>query len=255
MNIEQLRSKLSGNDPIEGARFADFDWADLDCENARFSDCVIEQAQLSNVILVGAKFSRCQFSRCRFSRSDLADAEFEECVFTTRDDTPIGCAFVFSDLRRARFTKCDLSLCQFERSDLFAVEMDQCNLRGARFHKADFSHAFGRKLVVTRATFRGCNLELADLAEARLAECEFTACRLREADLTGADLTDAVLRDSDLFQAVLTDTKLAGADLRGAEISGLNLMSLRDFVRMKIDQSQQHILLLGIGLDVYPDPD
>jgi hypothetical protein len=31
------------------------------------------------------------------------------------------------------------------------------------------------------------------------------------------------------------------------------LLSLGSFARMKIDQSQQHALLLGIGLDVYPE--
>src|ERR1700677_2630657 len=255
MNLADLRSKLDGRHTIEGATFADVDWTDLDCENAAFTDCSIEAAQLSNVVFAGAKFLRCRFLRCRFARSDLSDAEFEDCAFTTRDDQPVGCSFVFSDLRRAQFRKCDLSLCQIERSDLFSVEMHQCNLRGARFHKTDFSHAYSRKVIGTRATFLGCNLNFADLAEARLAECDFTGRRLREADLTSADLGDAVLRDCDLFQTVLLDTTLAGADLRGAEISGLNLMTLGSFARMKINQSQQHILLLGLGLDVYPEPD
>ena len=123
--------------------------------------------------------------------STFSDAQFDECVFTARDEPPEGSSFAFSDLRSARFMKCDLSLCQFERSDLFAVEMDQCNLRGARFHKADFSQAFSRKVVVTRATFRNCNMDFADLSEARLAECDLSESRLREADLSAADLTGA----------------------------------------------------------------
>jgi fluoroquinolone resistance protein len=136
----------------------------------------------------------------------------------------------------------------------FFIEMDACNLRGARFHRVDFSHAYSREVVKTRATLRACNLELVDLAEARLAECDLTASRLREADLSAAYLTSAVLRDCDLFKTVLTGTKLAGADLRGAEISGLNLMELASFDRVKIYQSQQHILLTGIGVDVCPEP-
>lgn len=254
MGMQQLRSKLDGKEPIDGATFTDVDWCDLDCENGTFTDCVIEQARFSNVNFAGAKFSRCRFLQCRFSRSDLSDAEFEECVFTARNDTPMGCTIMFSDLRRTRFRQCDLSLCQIERSDLFSTEMDQCNLRGARFHKVDFSHAYSRKVIVTRATFRSCNLELTDLAEARLANCDFTDSRFREADLTSADLTDAVLRGCDLFQAEHAGTKLEGADLRGAEISGLNLTALGSFVRMKINQSQQHILLQGIGIEVYPEP-
>jgi uncharacterized protein YjbI with pentapeptide repeats len=102
---------------------------------------------------------------------------------------------ILSELRQARFGRCDLSFATFERSDMFAIEMDQCNLRGTRFEKADFSHAYSRKMVRTRAAFRNCNLEPADLTERRLAS----------------------------------------------------------FARMKITQSQQHILLDGIGVDVHAD--
>ena len=202
-------------------------------------------------ILRGARFLRCRFIRCRFSRAELPDTAFEDCAFLMQSE---GCTFTFCNLRAARFLRCDLSLCRIERSDLFDIAMDQCVLRGVRLHKADFSHAYSRKLVTTRASFRGCNLELADLSEARLPGCDFSGSRLREADLSAADLTGAILRDCDLFQAVLVRTRLADADLRGADISGLNLLQLAGFAGLKINQSQQHILLDGIGIDVHPEP-
>ena len=251
MNNQQLKARFKAGDAIEGAVFPDVDWSDLDCQSANFVGCRFEEAHFPGAIFAAAGFTRCQFNRCRFPHADLSDATFDECVFATRDDPPTGCAFAFSDLRRAKFLRSDLSLCEFERCDLFSIEVDHCVLRGARFHKADFSHAYSRKVVVTRATFRACDMELADLAEARLAECDFTGTRLREADLGSADLTDAVLRDCDLFRAELTGTKLEGADLRGAEISGLNLLNLSSFARMKINQNQQHILLSGIDLDIH----
>src|ERR1700722_4589846 len=97
-DIAQLRSMLDAKAPIEGVTFGDVDWSDLDCERATFIDCTIERAQFSNVVFAAAKFSRCQFPRCRFARSELCDAEFDECGFTTRDDKPIGCSFAFGDL-------------------------------------------------------------------------------------------------------------------------------------------------------------
>jgi fluoroquinolone resistance protein len=253
MDTGQLRARLAKG-PIEDAQLAEVAWTDLDCEGAKFNRCSFAGAQFTNTVFSGARFVGCRFLGARFSHAELGEAAFEECQFATRDTAATGCSFAFSNLRDARFTTCDLSLCQFDRSDLFAIEMDQCVLRGARFNKVDFSHAYSRKLVTTRAIFRTCNFELADLSEARLPGCELASCRFREADLSGADLTDAMLRDADLFQAILTGTKLAGADLRGAEISGLNLMELASFARMKIDQGQQHLLLDAIGIDVRPEP-
>ena len=255
MDMKKLRSKLDRGEPVGGAAFLDTDWTDFNCENAKFTDSGFDQAQFSNVVFSGTKFVRCKFQRCCFfprrsERYGIRGVRFYRSG-RTGPVAPLRSAICGGP----DFWKCDLSLCQIERSDLFSIEMDQCVLRGARFHKVDFSHAYSRKLVTTRATFRGCNMELVDLSEARLATCDFTGSRLREADFTAADLTDAVLRESDLFQAILMDSKLAGADLRGAEISGLNLMALASFAGMKINQSQQHNLLLGVGIDVCPEPD
>jgi fluoroquinolone resistance protein len=130
--------------------------------------------------------------------------------------------------------------------------MDRCNLLGAQFTKVDFSHAYSRKVVSTRAVFRGCNLELVGLAGARLQSCDLSGSRLREANLETADLTGADLRDCDLFQAELDGARLDRADLSGAEISGLNLLRLASFSRMKITADQQYALLSALGIEVEP---
>ena len=215
----------------------------------------VEGADLSNIdwqafAVEGACFAACRFAPGRFSRIVMAETRFEECVFVSREGDPAGCTFSVCDMRACCFDRCDLSLCHFERCDLFEVEMEQCQLRGARFVKPDFSHAYSRKLVSTRASLRNCNFQLADLSEARLPGCDLTGSRFGEADLRAADLSDAVLRDCDLLQAVLTRAKLDGADLRGAEVSGLNLAELASFAGLKIDAGQQHALLAGLGVVV-----
>jgi fluoroquinolone resistance protein len=130
--------------------------------------------------------------------------------------------------------------------------MERCNLLGASFTKIDFSHAYSRKVVTTRATFRSCNLELAHLAELRMVSCDLSGSRLREANLEGTDLTDGDLRDCDLFQAGLDGARLDRTDLTGAEVSGVNLLRLASFARVKINASQQFALLSALGVDVEP---
>ena len=116
----------------------------------------------------------------------------------------------------------------------------------------DFSHAYSRKVVKTRAVFRGCNMELACLAELRLPTCDLSGSRLREANFERTDLSDADLRDCDLFQTGLDGAKLDRADLTGAELSGVNLLRLAGFAGMRITAKQQFALLSAMGIDVDP---
>lgn len=242
---------------VPGARFesqhlADRDWTDSDLTEAVFVDCLIEEAAMSGVNLTGARFLRCRLPLCRMSHVDAREAVFEDCAFADAQ-TRTGLAAVFSNLEEARFARCDLTLSQFDRSSLFGVEMDACNLRGARFHKVDFAKSFGRRLVRSRAVFRDCHLELADLSDARLAGCELVRSDLRDADLRDADLEGADLSGANLFHTSLAGARLAGADLRGAEVSSLDLAVLASREGMKITADQQYRLLTALGVDVCPD--
>ena len=209
-------------------------------------------AQLSSVILQNARFVRCRFVRCRFAHADLREAVFDHCDFAD-PDSHSGPQFAFSRLDEARFVACDLSFADVDRTSLYGVVFEACNLRGARFHKADFSRSFGGKVVRTAAGFIGCNLELADLADASLSGCDLSRSSLREADLTGADLEGCDLTGCDLFQALTAGTKLAGADLREGELSGLDLSALGSVSGLKITAAQQYVLLSAMGVDVHPD--
>src|ERR1700678_3768922 len=146
MHAPELRTKIERQTPIESASFTDTDWQDFDAEAARFIDCHFADAHFTRTNFAAATFARCQFARCRITHADLRDAAFTECQLLDRNDTT-GCAFDFTDLRNAKFTKCDLSLCEFSHCDLFSIEMDESTLRGVRFHRVDFSHAYSPKIV------------------------------------------------------------------------------------------------------------
>ncbi len=121
---------------------------------------------------------------------------------------------------------------------------------GARFARASFHRAFARSVVRTSVFFLDCNLELADLAGARLAGCDLSASRLRETDLTGADLEGANLAGADLFAAIIDNARFAHADLTGAEVSGFDLRRLASYQDLKITPDQQYRLLDAMGVDV-----
>lgn len=252
INSDAFRALLAGGKPIEGANLSSVDWTDADCGDARFIDCVIEDAQFKNTIFTGAHITRCHFIRCRLAHVDFRGATLKDCIFTDKAAS-VGSVFAFSELREARLDRCDLSFCLFERSKLFSIEMEKCNLLGARFNHADFSHSYGRKVATTKASIRRCNLELASLVGIRLPGCDLTESIFREADLTDADLSGADLRRSDIEKCELLRAKLDSADLRGAKIAGLNLLSLASMKGLKVNQDQQWLLLAELGIEVHPD--
>lgn len=250
MDAQELLQKLTGGGIVQNAVFSELAWPTDEFQSLRFTECLFEKINFLDACLSGASFVRCQFRRCRFAHADLQDAEFEDVEFVDRTEGPSGCHFLISDLRGSKFVRCDLSLCVIERSELHSITMEDCNLRGVRLERVNFSRAYSRKIISTRATFRGCNLELADLADVRLPDGDFSRCRFREADLSGADLTNADLGDADLYQANLMGAKLAGANLRGADISGLDLRELGSFTGLKINPDQALTLLAGAGINV-----
>lgn len=250
--VEDPPPALESGGRYVGHDLSGADWAERDLSDAAFEACTLADVQISAAILQGAKFVGCLFTRCRFAHADLREAVFERCDFAD-PDSHSGVDFAFSQLDQARFAHCDLSFADIDRSSLWDVTFQSCNLRGARFHRADFARAFGPKVVRSSAAFRDCNLELTDLSDAALGGCELVRCSFREADLTGADLERADLTGGDFFQALTAGARLAGADLRGAELSGLDLNGLASFAGIKITAAQQHVVLVALGVDVYPD--
>ncbi|MDH4745181.1 pentapeptide repeat-containing protein [Sphingomonas sp. CBMAI 2297] len=228
------------------------EFGDADLAGARFENCVLRVVQLTGTCLQDARFRDCRIIRCRFANADLRDARFENCSFAD-DAGHAGVQFAFSQLDQVAFERCDLSFARIERSSLHAGALRGCNLRGAVFHKVDFGHALGRRLVKWAGVIADCNLELADLSELRMPDCTLTGSRLREALLFDAELEGADLRGCDFTNAQLAGAKLARADLRGGELAGMVLRELGSVEGMMVSADQQFALLTALGLDVHPD--
>lgn len=244
--------KLKPGCVIENADLSGLDFAEIDMAGATLSKCVLRDVQLTGSCLQDARFAEVRLIRCRFANVDMRDAIFEDCSFID-DAGHTGTQFAFSRLDQARFRRCDLSFAKIDRSTLFGVEFDACNMRGAEFHKADFSRTFGRKLVKTAARMRGCNLEFADLNGVRMPDCDLSNSSFREAVLFDSDLEGADLRGSDLVLALTAGAKFARADLRGADVTDLNLRELATLEGLIVSADQQTHLLAAMGLEVYPD--
>jgi len=161
---------LEAGESYDGLDLSAFEFAERDLAGIRLTGCTLTDAQLSAAILQDGVFTDCRFVRCRFAHADLREARFVRCSFAD-PQSHSGCDFAFCRLDEAVFEGCDLSFADIDRSSLWSVRASDTNLRGARFHKAAFTRAFGPKVVRAAATFERCSLELADLSDARLPGC------------------------------------------------------------------------------------
>ena len=244
--------RLEAGMVVRDTDLSQLDFTDADLSAACFEECMLIDAKLTGTCFDSARFVRCRFIRLRMANCDLRDAVLTDCSFAD-DQGYSGAQFAFTRLEQTRFSGCDLSFASFDRSNLFGLDMERCNLRGAAFAKVDFGRTFGSKLTKWAGKLRSCNLELTDMIDIRMPDCDLSGSKLREAVLEGADLEGADLRGCDLVQALTAGARLARADMRGADLAGLDLTKLGSREGMMVSADQQFQLLQAMGLDVCPD--
>ena len=70
---------------VSGADLSTYEWTERDLADLVLTNCTLVDAQLSAVILQGARFTQCRFIRCRFAHADLREASFVRCRFDDPD--------------------------------------------------------------------------------------------------------------------------------------------------------------------------
>ena len=114
--------------------------------NVRFTDCLVETSDLSNVQAERGALERVKLSGCRMTGLAFHDGLVRDVAFT-------DCKIDLANWRVARFDVvtfegCNLSGADFTDADLRGASFTGCDLSGAQFHHA--------KMSGTR--FRGCEL-------------------------------------------------------------------------------------------------
>ena len=153
------------------------DWGGRRIENETFADVRFLEADLSEVVTVGAVFDGCTFQGVRFNGSRHQSSAFVNCRFVRCsfwDVTFSGCKLVGTT-----FDRCQLNLLKVEGGDWSLASLATADLTSARFEdvrlrEADLGHVKGLGTTLVRVDLSGAVLEGADL---------------READLRGSDLS------------------------------------------------------------------
>lgn len=130
-------------------------------ERADFSNCLLENVNLSNCNLCGADFSGATFINCNLDDASMCDADFENTKFkrcSLRHFTAEGANFKGSDVYN-----CDLNGAYFTESNFTESKINDCN-----FYKASFRYCCLESWKCTN-----CNLNIADMSNVSYLESEW----------------------------------------------------------------------------------
>jgi uncharacterized protein YjbI with pentapeptide repeats len=146
------------------------------------------------------------FDSFDFSKHKLAEAEYENCVFTVCNFSGVNLAKIsFSE---CRFVDCNLSMVKLTGTTLRDIQFKGCKLMGLHFEDcSDFLFS---------VSFDNCLLNLSSFYRRNLKKTLFKNCNLQEVDFTEADLSIAQFDNCDLSKAVFRNTNLEKADFRSA---------------------------------------
>lgn len=130
-------------------------------ERADFSNCLLENVNLSNCNLCGADFSGAAFINCNLDDASMCDADFENAKFkrcSLRHFTAEGANFKGSDVYN-----CDLNGAYFTESNFTESKINDCN-----FHKTSF-----RYCCLESWECANCDIHTADMRNVSYDETEW----------------------------------------------------------------------------------
>ena len=161
----QYRERYNANSSTEleiiCAKHALWIYGENGGERADFSNCLLENVNLSNCNLCAADFNGAAFINCNLDDASMCDADFENSKFkrcSLRHFTAEEADFKDSD-----FYNCDLRGACFTHSNFSKSKMADCN-----FHETSFMNCCLESWIST-----DCNLNIADMSNASYLESDW----------------------------------------------------------------------------------
>lgn len=253
LGCDEFQKLVQSREVIKGIELQS-DWLQsVELEGVVFEECWIEPGSvLEEANLRETNWKNCEFPAVTFKSCNFKESAFEACKFYYAD-TRSGSCFRHSDLSDAQFHSCDLRLTTFPYCELFSISFSASRLNGASFEGCDFGRLGGKHALKPRATFTDCQLTFATLCDLDMEDCVLTDCDLTGGNLANTNLSGADMRRTRMVDAEIDGADLSSVDMRGGELGALYLHSLRSYRGLLISASQQHHLLMGLGIKVEAD--
>lgn len=141
-------------------------------EQADFSNCLLENVDLSNRNLCAACFSGATLSNCNLDDASMCNANF----------------------RKAEFRSCSIRKFTAEEADFRDSDFYNCDLKGAYFTHSNF----------TNSEIGDCNTHGSNFTNCCLESCGFTDCDLDIANMSNVSYCESEWLDEDIGNEIQT---------------------------------------------------
>ena len=161
--INRYRERYDANSSTEleiiSAKHVLWIYGESGGERADFSNCLLENVNLSNNNLCGADFSGATFINCKLDDASMCDADFGN----------------------AKFKRCSLRHFTAEEADFKGSDFYNCDLRGAYFTASNF----------TNGKMADCNFHETSFMNCCLEDWSSTDCNLKIADMSNVSYLES----------------------------------------------------------------
>ena len=145
--LEATADEAASHVEIFGSRVSRSRFVSAELNNLELTDSIIEDCDLSGVLMMDARMMNVRFVRCRMTgvvitTSNLMRVEFAECHLGDAN-------FAMSKLQHLEFSRCEMQEIDFSNSIL-----DSCEIKNSRLQRAQFAQA-----KVSNLDLRGSELD------------------------------------------------------------------------------------------------
>jgi uncharacterized protein YjbI with pentapeptide repeats len=237
-NANLEKANLTSADLL-GAKLKGANLLSANLTNAHLEEASLQKARLNNANLKNAKLSAANLMKAYLINADLKNAKLEGANLWGA--TLRGANLASADLRGAigitagQLQKAvNWQLAYYNPKDLlkFGLKKDHNEALKSKTYKG----LNLQKAELKEANLTEANLEGADLFDINLQSADLRSANLESANLTAANLKNALLQEANLQKTILERADLQGADLRDAEWDEKDKQWIREYEsRQKVE--------------------
>ncbi len=212
------------------------DFTGMDFTGADLSEMDLRGANFTRTLLESACFNHCQLDKANFSEAVLARTEI--CN---------------ASLREAKFDHATLALAKCEQSDFSSASFVETQLQETRFHHCRFNHVTFTDLFLQQIFITHCDFQYSQWQDCTFMELELPALTFNHATLNKVSFIQCKLQHAVFDHAALESCSWVETQAKGIRFHSAKLLTCAFAMNSELNQADfSHATLTECNLRQMP---